>query len=102
MVRYMETLNQTYFRNNIKSCLDLVNDNDDTIYITRPKNRAVAVISTKKLEKYEYLELFAKTKEGTTDHAVARDKLIELGVLNDNDPVIDKDNRTEFWQQFKR
>ena len=101
-MRYMETLNQTYFRNNIKSCLDRVNDNDDTIYVTRPKNRAVAVISTKKLKKYEYLELLAKTKEGTTDHALARDKLIELGVLDDNDSVIDKDNWTEFWQQFKK
>ncbi|MDF7683735.1 type II toxin-antitoxin system Phd/YefM family antitoxin [Lactobacillus sp. ESL0679] len=97
----METLNQTYFRNNIKACLDQVNDHDEVIYITRPKNKAAVVISAEKMAELELMEQYTKAPEGSIDKGIAEDKLIQMGVLPES-PEVNDNNWNEFWNQFKK
>ncbi|MDF7638252.1 type II toxin-antitoxin system Phd/YefM family antitoxin [Lactobacillus sp. ESL0791] len=92
-------LTQSDFQDHMKNYLDEVEDYDETLYVTRSKDRsAVAVISQEKLK---WLERAAKAPIGSLDQAVARDKLIELGVLPDDSQNVYADNEQEFWDQFK-
>lgn len=88
-------LTQSDFRANLKEYLDKVNSEDETIYIARSNQRAVAVISQEKMELFERA---LKAKKGSLDYAVARDQLIQRHVLADDDIVKTND---EYWDQFK-
>jgi len=44
------TTTQSNFRAHINDYLDRVNDDDETVYVARPNNRVVAVISQEKLD----------------------------------------------------
>ncbi|XZO08866.1 type II toxin-antitoxin system prevent-host-death family antitoxin (plasmid) [Weissella paramesenteroides] len=88
-------LTQSDFRANLKEYLDKVNSEEETIYIARSNQRAVAVISQ---EKMEWLERALKAKEGSLEYAIARDQLIQRHVLPDDDIVESND---EYWNQFK-
>lgn len=88
-------LTQSDFRANLKEYLDKVNSEEETVYIARSNQRAVAVISQ---EKMEWLERALKAKEGSLEYAVARDQLIQRHVLPDDDIVESND---EYWNQFR-
>lgn len=88
-------LTQSDFRANLKEYLDKVNSEEETVYIARSNQRAVAVISQ---EKMEWLERALKAKEGSLEYAVARDQLIKRHVLPDDDIVASND---AYWNQFK-
>lgn len=88
-------LTQSDFRANLKEYLDKVNSEEETVYISRSNQRAVAVISQ---EKMEWLERALKAKEGSLEYAVSRDQLIQRHVLPDDDIVESND---EYWNQFK-
>jgi len=85
---------QSDFRAHIKDYLDRVNDDDETVYIARANNRAVAVISQEKLD---WLERALRAKEGSLEYAIARDQLIQRHVLPDDEIVESND---EYWGQF--
>lgn len=63
-------LTQSDFRANLKEYLDKVNSEEETVYIARSNQRAVAVISQ---EKMEWLERALKAKKGSLKYAVVRD-----------------------------
>lgn len=86
---------QSDFRAHIKDYLDRVNDDDETVYIARANNRAVAVISQEKLD---WLERALRAKEGSLEYAIARDQLIKRHVLPD-DEIVESDD--DYWGQFK-
>lgn len=87
---------QSDFRKNIKEYLDQVNDDGQMLLIARSHQRAVAVISQDKLN----LLLDAVTaKSDSLDFAIARDKLIEMGVMPD-DPIVEPDK--SYWNKFKK
>lgn len=88
-------LTQSDFRANLKEYLDKVNSEEETVYIARSNQRAVAVISQ---EKMEWLERALKAKEGSLKYAVARDQLIQRHMLPDDDIVESND---EYWNQFR-
>lgn len=85
---------QSDFRAHIKHYLDLVNEDDETVYIARSNNRAVAVVSQEKLN---WLETALKVKEDSLEYAVARDQLIRRGVLPDDD-IVESDD--VYWGKF--
>jgi antitoxin YefM len=87
---------QSDFRAHIKDYLDRVNDDDETVYVARTNNRAVAVISQEKLD---WLERALRAKEGSLEYAVARDQLIRRHVLPDDEVVESND---EYWVQFDK
>jgi len=89
-------LTQSDFRQHIKDYLDLVNEDDETVYIARSNNRAVAVVSQ---EKMNWLEIAVQAKESSLEYAIARDQLIQRHVLPDDQVVTDDDN---YWNQFKK
>lgn len=88
-------LTQSDFRANLKKYLDQVNDDDETVYIARSNNRAVAIISQ---EKMDWLERALKAKEDLLEYAIARDQLIKRHVLPDDEVVKSED---DYWNQFK-
>lgn len=87
---------QSDFRAHIKDYLDRVNDDDETVYVARSNNRAVAVISQEKLD---WLERALRAKEGSLEYAVARDQLIQRHVLPD-DKIVESND--EYWGQFEQ
>ena len=87
---------QSDFRAHIKDYLDRVNDDDETVYVARSNNRAVAVISQEKLD---WLERALRAKEGSLEYAVARDQLIQRHVLPDDEIVESND---EYCGQFEQ
>ena len=89
-------LTQSDFRANLKKYLDQVNDEDETVYIARSNSRAVAIVSQ---EKMDWLERALKAKEGSLEHAIARDQLIKRHVLPDDEIVESND---DYWGQFKQ
>ena len=88
------TTTQSNFRAHINDYLDRVNDDDETVYVARPNNRVVAVISQEKLDQ---LERACRAKEGSLEFAVAHDQLIHQHVLPDEQVVASTD---EYWSQF--
>lgn len=88
------TATQSAFRTHMKDYLDQINDEDETVYVARSNNRAVAIISQ---EKMDWMERALKAKEDSLEYAVARDQLIRRGVLPD-DEVVTADN--QYWDQF--
>ncbi|AXX64479.1 type II toxin-antitoxin system Phd/YefM family antitoxin [Bombilactobacillus bombi] len=87
-------LTQSDFRAHLKKYLDQVNDEDETVYVTRSNQRSVAVISQ---EKMDWMERALKAKEGSLEYAVARDQLIKSQVLPDDKIVESNDS---YWNQF--
>ncbi|MDF7638649.1 type II toxin-antitoxin system Phd/YefM family antitoxin [Lactobacillus sp. ESL0791] len=91
-------LTQSDFRTHMKKYLDEVDDYNETVYVTRSKDRSVAIISQEKLK---WLERLAKAPVGSLDQAVAMDKLAELGVVPEPEPIDEKDEEA-YWNQFKK
>lgn len=87
-------LTQSDFRKHIEDYLDMVNEDDETVYIALPNSKSVAVVSQ---EKMNWLEIAVQAKEDSLASAVARDQLIRRRVLPDDDIVESDDN---FWCQF--
>ncbi|MEO5284930.1 type II toxin-antitoxin system Phd/YefM family antitoxin [Limosilactobacillus allomucosae] len=89
------TTTQSDFRNHLKDYLDQVNDEGQTVLITRANHRSVAVIPQEQLNA---LLDAVNTKEDSLEYAVARDKLIDMHVLPD-DPIVDPNDN--YWSSFK-
>ena len=85
---------QSAFRTHMKDYLDQINDEDETVYVARSNNRAVAIVSQ---EKMDWMERALTAKEDSLEYAVARDQLIRRGVLPD-DEIVTADN--QYWDQF--
>lgn len=90
---------QTDFRQNFKSYMDKVTEEQETIYIPRPKQKGVALISQDRLD---WLEKFAQSEEGSLKHSIAAEHLMEMGVIPEQGKRITTDQEYEkFWEQFK-
>lgn len=89
-------LTQSDFRTHLKKYLDEVNENDETVYVTRSNHRAVAIVSQEKLD---WLERLARAKDDSLEYAIARDQLIQRGVLPD-DKIVESDD--DYWGQFEK
>ncbi|MCK8624841.1 type II toxin-antitoxin system Phd/YefM family antitoxin [Apilactobacillus xinyiensis] len=87
-------ITQSVFRTQLKKYLDQINDNNETIYVTRSNNPSVAVVNQDKLN---WLEKYAQSEEGSREHAIARDQLIKQGIIA-ADPVVKSDD--SYWGQF--
>lgn len=86
---------QSDFRKHIKSYLDQVNDDGQTVLIARSNQRTAAIISQEQLNA---LLDAVNAKEDSLDYAIARDKLIEMHILPD-DPVVESND--SYWNSFK-
>ncbi|MEO5291222.1 type II toxin-antitoxin system Phd/YefM family antitoxin [Limosilactobacillus allomucosae] len=89
------TTSQSDFRNHLKDYLDQVNDEGQTVLITRANHRSVAVIPQEQLNA---LLDAVNTKEDSLEYAIARDKLIDMHVLPD-DPIVDPTD--DYWNSLK-
>lgn len=89
------TTSQSDFRNHLKDYLDQVNDEGQTVLITRANHRSVAVIPQEQLNA---LLDAVNAKEDSLEYAVARDKLIDMHVLPD-DPIVDPTD--DYWNSLK-
>jgi len=88
-------LTQSGFREHIKDYLDQVTDDDETVYIAHTNGRTATVISQEKLN---WLERAISSREDSLDYAVARDQLIQRGILPDDEIVESNDT---YWSKFK-
>ena len=86
---------QRDFYNHLNDYLDRVTDGNQTVLVTRPNQRAAAVISQDQLN--TLLEA-VPAKEDSLEYTVARDKLINMHVLPD-DPVVEP--AADYWNSFK-
>ncbi|GAA3637349.1 type II toxin-antitoxin system prevent-host-death family antitoxin [Lactobacillus hamsteri] len=86
---------QSDFRSHLKDYLDRVNDDGETIYIARSRQRGVAVLSQEKLD---WLEKAAFADKKSVEYAIAMDKLKEEGVIPDNDPELTGSDYEEYWK----
>jgi prevent-host-death family protein len=89
-------LTQSAFREHIKDYLDQVTDDDETVYIARTNGRTATVISQEKLN---WLEKAITSREDSLDYAVARDQLIQRGMLPDDAKTVDSND--DYWSKFK-
>jgi len=89
-------LTQSDFREHIKDYLDQVTDEDETVYIARTNGRTATVISQEKLN---WLEKAVSAREDSLDYAIARDQLMQRGVIADDASVIESTD--EYWSKFK-
>lgn len=90
---------QTDFRQNFKTYMDKVTEDQETIYIPRPKQKGVALISQDRLD---WLEKYAKTEQGTLKHSVAAEHLMELGIISEQGKRISNDKEYDkFWEQLE-
>ena len=69
------TVTQTDFRQNFKSYMDKVTEEQETIYIPRLRQKGVALISQDRLD---WLEKSAQTEPGTLKHSIAAEHLMDL------------------------
>lgn len=69
------TVTQTNFRQNFKSYMDKVTEEQEAIYIPRPRQKGVALISQDRLD---WLEKYAQTEPGTLKHSIAAEHLMDL------------------------
>lgn len=69
------TVTQTDFRQNFKSYMDKVTEEQETIYIPRLRQKGVALISQDRLD---WLEKYAQTEPGTLKHSIAAEHLMDL------------------------
>lgn len=91
----MTVITQSEFQWQLNHYLNQLQATDDTLYIERPHQPAVAVVSAEKLA---LLEQLAHADSESLAYAVARDQLIRRGGLPDDSVVISNDN---YWDQFK-
>lgn len=91
----MTVITQSDFQRQLNHHLNQLQATDDTLYIDRPHQPAVAVVSAGKLV---LLEQLARADSGSLAYAVARDQLIRRGGLPDDSVEISDDN---YWGQFK-
>ncbi|CAH1851787.1 type II toxin-antitoxin system Phd/YefM family antitoxin [Convivina praedatoris] len=89
-------LTQSDFREHIKDYLDQVTDDNETVYIARTNGRTATVISQEKLN---WLEKAVSAREDSLDYAIARDQLIQQGVIVDDTQAVESDDT--YWNQFK-
>ncbi|MCS8602298.1 type II toxin-antitoxin system Phd/YefM family antitoxin [Lactiplantibacillus pentosus] len=88
------TTTQTDFGSHLKAHLDQVTNEKQTVLVTRSNQRTVAVISQEQLT--TLLTAVSANKDSLA-YAVARDKLIDMQLL-DNDPAID--NPQAYWERL--
>lgn len=69
------TVTQTDFRQNFKSYMDKVTEEQEAICIPRPRQKGVALISQDRLD---WLEKYAQTEPGTLKHSIAAEHLMDL------------------------
>lgn len=92
-------ITQTDLRQNFKSYMDKVTDEQETIYIPRPKQKGVALISQDRLD---WLERYAQTEPGTLKHSIAAEHLMDMGIIPKQGQRITTDeDYDKFWEQFK-
>lgn len=87
-------ITQSVFRTQLKKYLDQINEDNETVYVTRSNNESVAVVNQNKLN---WLEKYARSEEGSREHAIARDQLIRQKVISP-DPIVKSDDN--YWGQF--
>jgi PHD/YefM family antitoxin component YafN of YafNO toxin-antitoxin module len=89
-------LTQSDFREHIKDYLDQVTDEDETVYIARTNGRTATIISQDRLN---WLEKAVSSREDSLDYAIARDQLIQRGILPDDNEAVESTN--DYWRKFK-
>lgn len=91
---------QTDFRQHFKSYMDKVTNEQETIYIPRPQQKGVALISQDRLD---WLERYAQTAPGTLEHSIAAEHLMEMRIIPQQGKRISTDkDYDQFWEQFKK
>jgi prevent-host-death family protein len=90
---------QSDFREHIKDYFDRVNDDNETVYVTRSNSRTVAVISQEKLN---WMEMMIKSLETSADYAISRDQLIKSGVIPEESDLIEPGSKAwdNYWGKF--
>ncbi|QQP29517.1 PHD family toxin-antitoxin system [Lactobacillus ultunensis] len=79
--------------------MDKVTEEQETIYIPRPKQKGVALISQDRLD---WLEKYAQSEPGTLKHSIAAEHLMEMGIIPEQGQRISTDeDYDKFWEQFK-
>ncbi|MFD1432069.1 type II toxin-antitoxin system Phd/YefM family antitoxin [Lacticaseibacillus yichunensis] len=89
------TMSQAKFRKHFNTALNRVNNQDETLTIVRPNQRAVAILS---LEKLVWLETALCARPESLEYAVALDQLNRREVLADTEPIVEADDA--YWKQF--
>ncbi|TPR18021.1 type II toxin-antitoxin system Phd/YefM family antitoxin [Apilactobacillus timberlakei] len=87
-------ITQSTFRTQLKKYLDQINEDNETVYVTRSNNSSVAVVNQDKLN---WLERYARSEEGSKEHAIARDQLIRQKIIAP-DPIVKSND--DYWSQF--
>lgn len=86
---------QSDFSERVKTYLDQVTKNNQTVLVTCSQQKTAAIIPQDQLNTL----LDAVTaKEGSLDYAIARDKLINMHILSE-DPLVEPND--DYWNYFK-
>ncbi|MCT7709975.1 MAG: PHD family toxin-antitoxin system, partial [Lactobacillus iners] len=56
----------------------IITDEQETIYIPRPKQKSVALISQ---DRIDWLEKYAQSEPGTLKHSIAGEHLTEMDII---------------------
>ena len=74
----MKSINYSYFRDNLKHCLDMVNDDFDVLTVTRKQHRNVVVLSE---DSYNNLmeNLYIRSQKANYDRLIEAKLEIESG-----------------------
>lgn len=95
------TVTQTNFRQNFEYYVQKVTDEQEIIYIRRPQQKGVALISQDRL--VDWLERYAKSEPGTLKHSIAAEHLMDMGIIPQQGRQISTDkDYDEFWDQFNK
>ena len=89
------TTSQANFHQHLDEYLDAVNDDHQTVCVTRSHQESVAVIAQEALNA---LLVAVNAAEDSLDYSIARDQLIEFNLVPD-DPIVEPND--DFWDSFK-
>ncbi len=94
------TVTQTNFRQNFEYYVQKVTDEQEIIYIRRPQQKGVTLISQDRLD---WLERYAKSEPGTLKHSIAAEHLMDMSIIPQQGRRISTDkDYNEFWDQFNK
>lgn len=86
------TTSLSNFEKKLTGYLNQVEDNHSVVFVTRDNHQPAAVVSAKQLDA---LLTMAQADVHSLEYAIARDQLVEMGVLPD-DPIIE--SMQDFWE----
>ncbi|MCT7678657.1 PHD family toxin-antitoxin system [Lactobacillus iners] len=77
----------------------IITDEQETIYIPRPKQKSVALISQ---DRIDWLEKYAQSEPGTLKHSIAGEHLTEMDIILEQcQRISTNEDYNKFWKQFK-